>query len=60
MKREGSLFTDNEMNTELFFGAIEEINELTGVNLREEFMEWIKNEQGYMPEDFNLEQEVGQ
>ena len=48
------------MNTELFFGAIEEINELTGVNLREEFMEWIKNEQGYMPENSNLEQEAGQ
>ena len=56
----GGIFIDNEMNTELFFGAIEEINELTGVNLREEFMEWVKNEQGYMPENSNLEQEAGQ
>lgn len=56
----GIIFTDNEMNMELFFDAIEEIKEFTGVNLREEFMEWVKNERGYMPEDFNLEQEVGQ
>lgn len=48
------------MNMELFFGAIEEIKDFTGVNLREEFIEWVKNEQGYMPEGSNLEQEAGQ
>ncbi len=54
----GNIFSENEINMELFLDAIEAIKDETKVNLREEFIEWVKNEHGVVLNDLNAGQEV--
>lgn len=54
----GNIFSENEIDMELFLEAIEEIKDVTKVNLREEFIEWVKNEHGVVLNDLNAGQEV--